>query len=99
MGGSIISNNGVTRVYDFPKKMSEIDAKSLAQTILRNNKYHRSEYVYVADENLNFIAAPLDPELINFLHSTDWPQGYLNKLEKKELTKKFNHEVYGMKAD
>jgi len=38
-------------------------AKTLATRLLRNNKYHESEYVYVADENLNFIATPLDPEL------------------------------------
>ncbi len=44
-------------------KMSEQDAKKLATQLLRENKYHKSEYVYVADENLNFIATPLDPEL------------------------------------
>ena len=44
-------------------KMSIEQAKELATRILRNNKYHKTEYVYVADENLNFIATPLDPEL------------------------------------
>jgi len=43
--------------------MPEQQAKSLATQLLRNNKYHQSEYVYVADEKLNFIATPLDPEL------------------------------------
>lgn len=43
--------------------MPEQQAKSLATQLLRNNKYNQSEYVYVADENLNFIATPLDPEL------------------------------------
>ncbi len=43
--------------------LSEKQAKSLATNILRNNIYHKSEYVYVADENMNFIAAPLDPQL------------------------------------
>ncbi|WP_286233509.1 methyl-accepting chemotaxis protein [Thalassotalea sediminis] len=44
-------------------KMSEKEAKALAAQLLRENKYHKSEYVYVADENLNFVAAPLDPQL------------------------------------
>jgi methyl-accepting chemotaxis protein len=44
-------------------KMPEAQAKELATQILRNNKYNKTEYVYVADENLNFIATPLDPEL------------------------------------
>lgn len=39
------------------------DGKKLVTKILRENKYSDHEYVYVADENLNFIAAPLDPEL------------------------------------
>ena len=44
-------------------EMPEEQAKELATLLLRNNKYHKSEYVYVADEKLNFIATPLDPEL------------------------------------
>jgi len=44
-------------------KMNVEQAKELATRLLRNNKYHKSEYVYVADENLNFLATPLDPEL------------------------------------
>lgn len=43
--------------------LSEPQAKSIATELLRNNIYHESEYVYVADENLNFVAAPLDPQL------------------------------------
>ena len=38
-------------------------AKRIATELLRNNIYHKSEYVYVADEKLNFVAAPLDPQL------------------------------------
>lgn len=44
-------------------KLDEAHAKELATHLLRENKYHKSEYVYVADENLNFIATPLDPQL------------------------------------
>lgn len=44
-------------------ELTEEQAKSLATSLLRNNKYHESEYVYVADESLNFIATPLEPEL------------------------------------
>jgi methyl-accepting chemotaxis protein len=43
--------------------LTEAQAKEVATQILRNNIYSETEYVYVADENLNFIAAPLDPEL------------------------------------
>jgi methyl-accepting chemotaxis protein len=43
--------------------MTEQEAKKLATTILRENKYHASEYCFAVDENLNFVAAPLDPQL------------------------------------
>ncbi len=43
--------------------LSDKQAKQIATHILRNNIYSETEYVYVADENLNFIAAPLDPQL------------------------------------
>ncbi len=43
--------------------LEEKEAKALATRILQNNIYKDNEYVYVADENLNFIAAPLDPQL------------------------------------
>ncbi|BCL77313.1 methyl-accepting chemotaxis protein [Jeongeupia sp. HS-3] len=44
-------------------RISDDDAKALASQILRENKYHKSEYVYVTDDKLTFIAAPLDPQL------------------------------------
>lgn len=44
-------------------RLDEVKAKEFATQILRNNIYHRSEYVYVADEKLNFVATPLDPQL------------------------------------
>ncbi|VUD40233.1 Methyl-accepting chemotaxis protein 4 [Thalassocella blandensis] len=43
--------------------LSDEQAKEIATRILRNNIYHKSEYVYVADKNMNFIATPLDPQL------------------------------------
>lgn len=43
--------------------LEENEAKALAARILQNNIYKDNEYVYVADEKLNFIAAPLDPQL------------------------------------
>lgn len=43
--------------------MTEQEAKALATRLLRNNIYKDNEYVYVADENMMFIAAPLDPQL------------------------------------
>ncbi|GAB7221859.1 methyl-accepting chemotaxis protein [Vibrio owensii] len=44
-------------------KMPETEAKALATRLLRNNIYKDNEYVYVADENMMFVAAPLDPQL------------------------------------
>ncbi|WP_051258950.1 methyl-accepting chemotaxis protein [Chitinibacter tainanensis] len=44
-------------------KMSEEQAKAIATQLLRQNKYHKSEYVYVVDEKLNFVSTPLDPQL------------------------------------
>lgn len=44
-------------------KIEESKAKELTITILRNNIYKDNEYAYVADENLTFLAAPLDPQL------------------------------------
>ncbi|RJX70649.1 methyl-accepting chemotaxis protein [Vibrio sinensis] len=43
--------------------LGEQQAKSIATRLLRNNIYKDNEYVYVADENMMFIAAPLDPQL------------------------------------
>ncbi|CAH9049712.1 Methyl-accepting chemotaxis protein McpP [Pseudoalteromonas holothuriae] len=43
--------------------LSEEEAKKLATQMLRENKYHDSEYVYVVDDKLNFIATPHDPQL------------------------------------
>ncbi|MEL0611297.1 methyl-accepting chemotaxis protein [Vibrio echinoideorum] len=43
--------------------LEEQQAKQLATRLLRNNVYKDNEYVYVADENMTFIATPLDPQL------------------------------------
>ncbi len=43
-------------------ELSEAKAKNFAIKLLRENKYHESEYVYVVDENLNFVATPHNPE-------------------------------------
>ncbi len=43
--------------------LTELQAKSFATQMLRENKYHDSEYVYVVDDQLNFIATPHDPQL------------------------------------
>lgn len=44
-------------------ELEEAKAKQIAIKVLRNNIYKDNEYVYVADENLMFLAAPLDPQL------------------------------------
>jgi len=43
--------------------LNEEQAKQLATQMLRENKYHDSEYVYVVDNQLNFVATPHDPQL------------------------------------
>ena len=43
--------------------LEEQQAKQLATRLLRNNIYKDNEYVYVTDENMTFIATPLDPQL------------------------------------
>ncbi len=43
--------------------LTEEQAKELATRLLRNNIYKDNEYVYVADENMIFVATPLDPQL------------------------------------
>ncbi|CAE6919250.1 methyl-accepting chemotaxis protein [Vibrio sp. B1FLJ16] len=45
------------------EQLPEDEAKALATRLLRNNIYKDNEYVYVADENMVFVAAPLDPQL------------------------------------
>jgi methyl-accepting chemotaxis protein len=45
------------------ESITEQQAKSFAIQMLRENKYHDSEYVYVVDDELNFIATPHDPQL------------------------------------
>ena len=57
--------NLITNMEEMVKqgKIEEAKAKELTITILRNNIYKDNEYVYVADENLMFLAAPLDPQL------------------------------------
>lgn len=44
-------------------KLSDEKAKELATQLLRENKYHPSEYVFVVDDKMNFVAAPGDPQL------------------------------------
>lgn len=43
--------------------LSDEQAKALATQVLRANIYKDNEYVYVADENMMFVATPLDPQL------------------------------------
>ncbi len=43
--------------------VSDEQAKAMAIRVLRNNRYKDNEYVYVADEKMNFVATPLDPQL------------------------------------
>ncbi|MGZ9897032.1 methyl-accepting chemotaxis protein [Shewanella gaetbuli] len=49
--------------FQLSGQLSEEQAKALATQVLRENKYHDSEYVYVVDNEMNFIATPHDPQL------------------------------------
>lgn len=55
----------ITQLENLVEKgeIEEARAKSIATLILQQNKYHDSEYVYVTDEKLNFVAAPHDAQL------------------------------------
>ncbi len=44
-------------------QLTDAQAKAIATRLLRENKYSTSEYVYVADDKLLFVATPLDPQL------------------------------------
>lgn len=44
-------------------QLSEHKAREFATQMLRENKYHDSEYVYVVNDKLDFIATPHDPQL------------------------------------
>ncbi|MCX7205087.1 MAG: methyl-accepting chemotaxis protein [Proteobacteria bacterium] len=57
--------NGIVQLENMAAsgKVPEAQAKEIAIQLLRENKYHKSEYVYVVDDKLNFVATPLDPQL------------------------------------
>lgn len=61
------TSNIVLQFEEMVKKgqLSNQEAQQLATQVLQENKYHNSEYVYVVDDKLNFIAAPHDPQLHN----------------------------------
>ncbi|QLE86506.1 methyl-accepting chemotaxis protein [Shewanella sp. Scap07] len=44
-------------------ELTDEKAQAYASKMLRENKYHDSEYVYVVDKQLNFVATPHDPQL------------------------------------
>ena len=44
-------------------ELTEQEAQQFATQLLQNNTYHDSEYVYVVNSDLDFIAAPHDPQL------------------------------------
>ena len=57
--------NIVTQFEQFQRsgELTETQAKALAIQVLRENKYHDSEYVYVVDNHMDFVATPHDPQL------------------------------------
>ncbi|KZN58324.1 methyl-accepting chemotaxis protein [Pseudoalteromonas luteoviolacea CPMOR-1] len=75
--------------------LSEADAKKLAAQILRENKYHDSEYVYVVDEELNFVAAPHDPQLhgTSFNDFKDAQGNSIGRLVERKVGNKTNRII------
>ncbi len=45
-------------------ELSEIEAKRLASELMQSYAYSDNEYIWMTDEKLNFLAAPLDPQII-----------------------------------
>ena len=76
-------------------QLTEIQAKKLATDMLRENKYHDSEYVYVVDENMDFIAAPHDPQLhgTSFNDFKDASGGSIGRMVKRLVGNKTNRII------
>ncbi|WP_035059373.1 methyl-accepting chemotaxis protein [Andreprevotia chitinilytica] len=70
-------------------KLTDEQAKAIATQILRENKFHKSEYVYVTDEKLVFVATPLDPQLhgTSFNDFKDAQGGSVGAIAKAALDK------------
>ncbi|MDD9195663.1 methyl-accepting chemotaxis protein [Aliivibrio sp. S3MY1] len=45
-------------------ELDEIKAKKLASELMQSYDYSDNEYIWMTDENLTFLAAPLDPQII-----------------------------------
>ncbi|MUK60540.1 chemotaxis protein [Aliivibrio fischeri] len=45
-------------------ELTEIEAKRLASELMQSYAYSDNEYIWMTDEKLNFLAAPLDPQII-----------------------------------
>jgi methyl-accepting chemotaxis protein len=76
-------------------QLTETQAKKLATDMLRENKYHDSEYVYVVDENMDFIAAPHDPQLhgTSFNDFKDASGGSIGRMVKRLVGNKTNRII------
>ncbi|ESP95213.1 MULTISPECIES: methyl-accepting chemotaxis protein [Pseudoalteromonas] len=76
-------------------ELTEQEAKKLAAQILRENKYHDSEYVYVVDEQLNFVAAPHDPQLhgTSFNDFKDADGNSIGRLVERKVGNKTNRII------
>lgn len=67
--------------------LPEEQAKDIAIRILRENKYNPSEYVWVTDEKLTFLATPHDPELHgdSFMDFLDANGGSIGRIIERAL--------------
>ncbi|NQZ90198.1 MAG: cache domain-containing protein [Colwellia sp.] len=76
-------------------QLTKKQAKQYASQMLRENKYHDSEYVYVVDEKLDFIATPHDPQLqgTSFNDFKDASGGSIGQLVERLVGNKLNQII------
>jgi methyl-accepting chemotaxis protein len=81
--------------YTLSGELSESEAKQLAIKMLRSNKYHDSEYVFVVDDDLNFIATPHEPQYhdTSFANFKDAKGQSVGKMVERLVGKKTNQVI------
>jgi len=76
-------------------QLTEQQAKQYASQLLRENKYHDSEYVYVVDDKLNFVATPHEPQYhgTSFYNFKDANGASIGQLVERLVANKVNQIV------
>lgn len=76
-------------------QLTEQQAKQYASQLLRENKYHDSEYVYVVDDKLNFVATPHEPQYhgTSFYNFKDANGASIGQLVERLVANKVNQII------